>query len=114
MIIRPGSLPRVEVTGAQARLLGHVAGAEVVVTGALSSTQLEATSFTVLSVDQQPAIDGTLRTEGGALYIVAPNGSRTRIVSPPPPLVGKDGSRVWITGDPAKGVNSFGFIDPPR
>jgi hypothetical protein len=113
MIVRSGN-QRVEVTGPQARLIGHVAGAEVLVVGAMSGTQLEARHFVVRSVDGQPAIDGTLRTEGGVLYIVTSNGTRTRIATPPPPLVGQDGARVWITGDPATGINSFGFIDPPR
>lgn len=114
MIVRPGDQPRVEVTGPQARLVGHVAGAEVLVVGSVTGRQVEARSFVVRSVDGQPAIDGTLRTQDGVLYIVTANGARTRIVTPPPPLVGQDGSRVWITGDPARGVDSFGFIDPPR
>jgi hypothetical protein len=105
---------RVEVTGPLSNLIGHVAGAEVIVAGAMSGTRIEARRFLVRSVDGQPAIDGTLRTEGGLLYIVTASGTRTRIVAPPPPLVGQDGARVWITGDPAKGVSSFGFIDPPR
>jgi hypothetical protein len=105
---------RVEITGSLSTVIGRVAGAEVSVTGTPSGTQLAASRFIVRSVDGQPAIDGTLRTEGGALYIVTENGSRTRIAAPPPPLVGKEGARVWITGDPAKGVQSFGFIDPAR
>jgi hypothetical protein len=105
---------RMEITGPLATLVGRVAGAEVSVAGTSSGTQLEASRFVVRSVDGQPAIDGTLRTEAGALYIVTENGSRTRIATPPSPLVGRDGARVWITGDPAKGVQSFGFIDPPR
>ena len=114
MIAERGTQRRVEVTGSLASLIGHVAGADVSVDGTLSGTRIEATRFLVRSVDNQPAIDGTLRTEGGVLYIVTAAGTRTRIVAPPPPLVGQDGARVWITGDPAKGVSSFGFIDPPR
>jgi hypothetical protein len=95
-------------------MIGRTAGADVAVIGTLSGTSLEATSFVVRTVDGQPAIDGTLRTEGSTLYIVTADGTRTRIASPPPPLVGHDGARVWITGDPTKGVASFGFIDPAR
>lgn len=109
-----GGNRRVEITGSIASLIGHVAGAEVSVVGTISGTSLEASSFMVRSVDGQPAIDGKLKTEGGVLYIVTANGTRTRIVAPPPPLQGHDGDRVWITGDPAKGIASFGFIDPPR
>jgi hypothetical protein len=114
MVAPGGSGRRVEITGKLASIVGHVAGADVSVVGRMSGTQLEATSFVVRTVDGQPAIDGILRTEAGVTYIVSADGTRTRIAAPPPPLQGKDGARVWITGDPAKSVASFGFIDPPR
>jgi hypothetical protein len=114
MVAEQGTQRRIEVVGPQASVIGHVAGAELSVAGLVTGTRIDATRFVVRSVDGQPAIDGTLRTEGGILYIVSHAGTRTRIVTPPPPLVGRDGARVWITGDPAKGVSSFGFIDPPR
>jgi hypothetical protein len=114
MIAERGTQRRLEIVGTQASLVGHVAGAEVSAAGTLSGTQLNAGRFLVRSVDGQPAIDGTLKTEGGSLFIVTADGARTRISAPPPPLVGHDGARVWITGDPTKAVSSFGFIDPPR
>ena len=114
MIAESGSRRRVEVTGPLATLVGRVAGTEIAASGTLAGSRLEVSRFEVKSVDGEPAIDGTLRTEGGLLYIVTSSGTRTRIAAPPPPLTGKDGSRVWITGDPSKGVSSFGFIDPPR
>jgi hypothetical protein len=113
MIARTDGGRRVQVTGPLARLIGHVAGADVSVVGTSSGTSLEATQFLVKTVDGAPAIDGTLKTEGPALYIVTTDGNRTRIIAPPPPLQGHDGARVWITGDPSRGVASFGFIDPP-
>lgn len=105
---------RVEISGALARLIGQVSGAEVIVRGRMDGRNFDASSFVVRSVDGQPAIDGTLKTESGALYIVEASGTRTRIIAPPPPLQGQDGARVWVTGDLAKGVSAFGFIDPPR
>lgn len=114
VMIAAGGNRRVEITGPLVRLIGHVAGAEVSVSGKPDGPNFDASSFVVRSVDGQPAIDGTLKTEGGALYIVTANGNRTRIVAPPPPLQGQDGARVWITGDLSKGVSAFGFIDPPR
>lgn len=114
VMIGAGGNRRVEITGSLVRLIGHVSGAEVSVSGTLHGQNFDASGFVVRSVDGQPAIDGTLKTEGGALYIVTANGTRTRISAPPPPLQGQDGARVWITGDPAKGVSAFGFIDPPR
>jgi hypothetical protein len=114
MIAVSGAQRRVEIVGPQSRLVGHLAGAEVSVAGKLSGTRLEATGFLVRSVDGLPAIDGTLKSEGGAMYIVTANGARTRFVATPPPFVGHEGARVWVTGDPARAVQSFGFIDPPR
>jgi hypothetical protein len=114
MLAVAGTQRRIEITGPIARLVGHVSGADVSVTGTLSGTRLEAVGFLVRSVDGLPALDGTLKSEGGAMYIVTANGSRSRFLAPPPPFVGHEGARVWITGDPAKGVQSFGFIDPPR
>jgi hypothetical protein len=114
MIAERGTQRRIEITGALSALIGHVAGGDLAVSGSISGTKLDASRFVVRSVDSQPAIDGTLRSENGSLYIVTLDGTRTRIVAPPPPLVGHEGARVWITGDPAKGVSSFGFIDPPR
>lgn len=113
MVAPPGGGRRIEITGPIATLVGRASGADVLVTGTPSGTTLEATRFVVRTVDGAQAIDGTLKTEGGSLYIVTANGTRTRIATPPPPLVGHDGARVWITGDPSRGVASFGFIDPP-
>lgn len=114
MVAPAGGARRVEITGPLATTVGRMSGAEVSVAGTASGTQLEASRFIVRSVDGQPAIDGTLKTDAGALYIVTEGGDRTRITAPPPALVGRDGARVWITGDPARGVQSFGFIDPAR
>jgi hypothetical protein len=113
MIAAPGG-HRTEITGSLAALVGHLAGAEVSVVGVPSGTTLDATAFLVRTVDGAPAIDGTLKTEGAFLYITTANGTRTRIATPPPALTGRDGVRVWVTGDPSKGISSFGFIDPPR
>ena len=114
MVAPPGGVRRVEITGHLAAIIGHTAGADVWVTGPRTGTSLEAQRFVVRMVDGMPALDGTLKTEGAMLYIVTVNGGRTRIVAPPPPLLGRDGARVWITGDPSRAVSSFGFIDPPR
>ncbi|MEO5567060.1 MAG: hypothetical protein ABIR92_01120, partial [Gemmatimonadaceae bacterium] len=55
---------RVEITGSLVRLIGHVSGADVSVSGKLDGQQFDASSFVVRSIDGQPAIDGTLKTEG--------------------------------------------------
>ena len=114
MIAERGTQRRIEITGALASMIGHVAGTDIVAAGQLSGTRLVASRFVVRTVDGQAAIDGVLRTENGALLIVTADGRRTKIAAPPPPFLGRDGARVWITGDPARSVSSFGFIDPPR
>ena len=114
MIVERATQRRVEVTGALATMIGRVAGTEIMALGQRSGARLAASRFAVRVVDGQPAIDGTLRSENGNLFIVTADGSRTRIVAPPPPLAARDGARVWITGDPARSIASFGFIDPPR
>jgi hypothetical protein len=113
-VARPGGGKHIGVTGPLAALVGHVAGADVWVAGTMTGTAIEATRFIVRTVDGASAIDGTLKTEGAILYIITADGSRKRIVTPPPPLVGREGARVWITGDPARAVEAYGFIDPPR
>jgi hypothetical protein len=114
MIAPTGGGKRVEVTGAPAALIGHTAGADVWVTGTRTGNSIEAARFVVRTVDGAAAVDGTLKSEASALYIVTSDGTRTRITAPPPPLLGHEGARVWVTGDLSKGVSSFGFIDPPR
>ncbi len=108
------STNRLEITGPQAALIGHLSGTDVVVRGAISGRTIAATAFTVRTVDGQPAIDGVLHTREGQLFITPVGGQPIRIVNPPPPLTGRESGRVWITGDPAKAIASFGFIDPPR
>jgi hypothetical protein len=114
MIAERGTQRRVEVTGPLATMIGRVAGTEIMALGQRSGTRLEASGFAVRVVDGQPAIDGTLQSENGNLFIVTADGAREKIVAPPPPFAGREGARVWITGDPARSIASFGFIDPPR
>jgi len=105
---------RLEIVGPQAALIGHLAGTEVVVRGTLAERSITPTSFAVRTVDGQTAIDGVLHTRDGQVFITPAQGVAVRIMNPPPPLLGREGARVWITGDPAKAIASFGFIDPPR
>jgi hypothetical protein len=114
MIAPGGGGRRIEITGPLAALIGHVAGADIWVSGTRTGTSMEASRFVVRTVDGAPAIDGTLKTEASGLFIVTSDGTRTRIAVPPPALMTRDGARVWITGDPSKAVSSYGFIDPPR
>lgn len=114
MLAPVGGGRHVEITGPLATMIGRTAGADVWVSGTLSGTSLEATQFVVRTVDGAPAIDGTLRIENGVTWLVPASGARVRISSPPPAFRSLDGARVWITGDPARGVASYGRIDPAR
>src|ERR1041385_6539508 len=113
-MIAPSAGRRAEITGPLAVIIGRTAGADVWVSGRATGTSLAADRFVVRTVDGAPAIDGTLKLDGTALYIVTADGVRNRILNPPPAFQGRDGARVWITGDPARAVASYGFIDPAR
>ena len=113
-MIAPSAGRRAEITGPLAVIIGRTAGADVWVSGRATGTSLAADRFVVRTVDGAPAIDGTLKLDGTALYIVTADGARNRILNPPPAFQGRDGARVWITGDPARAVASYGFIDPAR
>jgi hypothetical protein len=114
MIAPLGGGRHVEITGPLAVMIGHTAGTDVSVSGVMSGTSLAASHFIVRTVEGSPAMDGTLKIENGVTWLVSATGTRVRLTNPPPAFASRDGARVWITGDPARGVASYGFIDPPR
>jgi len=114
MIAPAGGGRHVEITGPLAVMIGRAAGTDVWVTGIMSGTSLAASHFIVRTVEGSPAMDGTLKIENGATWLIEAAGDRVRITNPPPAFANWNGVRVWITGDPARGVASYGRIDPPR
>jgi hypothetical protein len=106
-----GSTERIRLTGQGATALRGLGGVEVVVRGTRGpSGEIEVRSFTVRSVNGEPAVDGVIVTDGSALAIETESGRR-RIGNPPDALRGLVGARVWITGPLDTGAITYGVIE---
>lgn len=102
------------LTGPELPSLRRAGGLEVAVRGASSpGGELVVRDFTVLSADGQPALDGVLEHEGGALYLRTAN-RRIALGNPPDDFHALVGARVWLTGAPERGPHTFGVITPAR
>lgn len=93
--------------------LTRVAGAEVRVRGQADSSAFLVSSFTVVSVDNRPVVDGVLRTDGAKISLETALG-RMSLGNPPTALRGMPGARVWIGGPLDVGPNVYGIVTPPR
>ena len=94
--------------------LRRVAGLEVALRGTPSpGNELAVRSFTVLSAEGQAALDGVLEHEASTLYLRTAS-RRVPLGNPPADLHGLVGARVWLTGSPERGPNTFGIITPAR
>ena len=106
-----GSSERIRLTGQGATVLRGLGGVEVVVRGARGpSGEIDVRSFTVRSVNGEPAVDGVIVADGSALAIATESGRR-RIGNPPDALRGLVGARVWITGPLDTGAITYGVIE---
>jgi hypothetical protein len=115
VIVRPASGRPVTVTGPLAKEIGGASGADVWVRGRRAADgSIEATSYSVRSVDGARAITGTLTADGDRLVLVGDDGRRHPLARPPAALRQQVGARVWITGDPAGAIASFGILRPNR
>jgi len=102
------------LTGPELPSLRRIAGLEVAVSGAPSpGGELVVRDFTVLSADGQPALDGVLEHEGNTLYLRTAS-RRVPLGNPPADFHSLVGARVWLTGSPERGPNTFGIITPAR
>jgi len=68
-------------------------------------------SFTVIAAKGQPATDGMLADDAGALYIVTPDGRWHTLGHPPAELHAHVGARVWIAGPLDREPIAFGVIE---
>ena len=102
------------LTGPELPSLRRIAGLEVALSGYPSPAgEIMVRDFTVLSADGQPALDGVLEHEGNTLYLRTAS-RRVRLGNPPADFHSLVGARVWLTGSPERGPNSFGIITPVR
>jgi hypothetical protein len=102
------------LTGPELPSLRRIAGLEVALSGSPSpGGEFMVRDFTVLSADGQPALDGVLEHEGNTLYLRTAS-RRVPLGNPPADFHSLVGARVWLTGSPERGPNTFGIITPAR
>ncbi|MGQ0714926.1 MAG: hypothetical protein ACT4PJ_14585 [Gemmatimonadaceae bacterium] len=100
------------LTGPALPSLRRIAGLDVAVRGSRTpGGEVMVRDFTVLSADGQPALDGVLEHDGNALYLRTAT-RRVPLGNPPADLHSLVGARVWLTGSPERGPNTFGIITP--
>jgi hypothetical protein len=100
--------PALTLIGADA--LRSVAGLRIAVVGVRLGAQFTVEKFAVVAANGVPAIDGTLVEDGGALFVVTPDGVRHRLVNPSAALRGVVGHRVWVSGPLDHPPVAYGII----
>ncbi len=111
---------KIALTGPDLAALGRTNGAEVWMTGTLRSgpgrplaaRSMEVERFVVRAVDGVTVTDGMLVADGDAVVLVASDGKRHRLVTPPSALQSQVGARVWIAGRMDREPSTFGVIIP--
>jgi hypothetical protein len=91
--------------------LSRLGGVEVLVRGRADGNSFRVESFTARRVSGSTVLDGMLRLEGSTL-VLETAGGRVMFGNPPPALRAMTGARVWISGRPDTGPNSYGVIIP--
>lgn len=112
LVLRSAAGPLRLVAGpADSAALVRVAGLGLSVRGTDVPRGLAVASFTVVSANGQTALDGILRRSSSGLVLQTAKGA-VPLGNPPDTLRQMAGARVWITGSPATGPNSYGVIVP--
>jgi len=91
--------------------LRRVAGLRIAVVGERSGARLAVRRFTVLAANGVPATDGVLAADGDALVLVTSDGTRHRLVNPPPLLRSSVGHRAWVSGALDRAPVAYGIIE---
>lgn len=91
--------------------LRHLSELRVAVVGERAGARLVVRRFTVLSANGVPATDGVIAAERESLFLVTSDGTRHRLVGPPPLLRNSVGRRVWISGPLEREPVAYGIIE---
>ncbi|MBC7788590.1 MAG: hypothetical protein H7Z74_01480 [Anaerolineae bacterium] len=119
-LIPVGGGGSIALTGQSVAALERTNGAEIWVSGKMSTgpgrplaaRRMDVERFVVRSVDGAPVTDGVLVAQGDAIILVASDGKRHQLVTPPQALRSNVGARVWIAGPIDREPSSFGIIKP--
>ncbi|HVX40680.1 MAG TPA: hypothetical protein VHB25_14015 [Gemmatimonadaceae bacterium] len=112
LVLNSGSGPiRLHASTTDSVALVRVAGLYLSVHGVDEAGALAVKTFTVVSVNGAPVVDGVLRVDGDRVYIDTASGARL-LGNPPSALRRMDGTRVWIEGPLDTGPNQYGIIVP--
>lgn len=104
--------PSRTLVGPSVSALRTLSGADVWLRATARSGEAVVVSrFAVRSVDGVPAVDGVLELRGADLVLHTVEGSRLRIVAPPPALRDRVGARVWIAGPLHRSPAAYGVIE---
>lgn len=96
---------------ADSAALVRLGGVEIAARGAVEGSTLRVASFTAMSADGKPVVDGVVRVDGRNVSLETSNG-RVALGNPPSALLQMNGARVWVSGPVDKGPNSYGVIVP--
>jgi hypothetical protein len=101
----------VPANAADSAALVRLGGVEIAARGAIDGNALRVSSFTAISVDNKPVVDGIVRVDGRAVALETSTG-RVTLGNPPSALLQMNGARIWVSGPVDKGPNSYGVITP--
>ena len=91
--------------------LRRVAGLRIAVIGDRSGSRFTVRRFVVLAANGVPATDGMLAADAEGLVLVTADGTRHRLVNPPPLLRASVGHRAWVSGPLDREPVAFGVIE---
>ena len=111
LLAASGNTRLVPASTADSAALVRLGGVEIAARGAIDGNRLRVSSFTAVSVDGKPVVDGVVHVDGRAVSLETASG-RVALGNPPSALFQMNGARVWISGPIDKGPNSYGVIIP--
>jgi hypothetical protein len=98
-------------SAADSAALVRLGGVEIAARGTIDGSVLRVASFTALSANGSPVVDGIVRVAGRIVSLETATG-RVTLGNPPNALLQMNGARVWVSGPIDKGPNSYGVIIP--